>query len=82
MVLTAPFRRWLDAGCPDEFDYDGMKVDAQWIIGVEYDAIVESRPGSQPVALADEDCDRLGIPRGSTNADAIQRLSGTDPLGH
>jgi hypothetical protein len=82
MVLSVPFRRWLDAGCPDEFDYDGMEVDAQWVIGIEYDSIVESRPGSQTVVLDDVDCERLGIPRGSTNADAIQRLSGANPLDH
>jgi hypothetical protein len=79
MVLTVPFRRWLDADCPDEFDYDGMKVDAQWVIGIEYESIIENR---QPTVLADGDCDRLRIPRGSSNADAIQKLSGTNPLDH
>ncbi|MFL5959411.1 MAG: hypothetical protein ACJ75G_03965 [Gaiellaceae bacterium] len=82
MVLSMPFRRWLDAGCPEEFDYDGMSVDAQWVIGIEYESIVESRPGSQPVVLTDADCKRLGIPSGSTTADAIQKLSGNNPLDH
>ena len=57
-----------------------MKVDAQWVSGIEYESIVEARPGSQTVILADADCERLGIPRGSSNADAIEKLSGFNPL--
>jgi hypothetical protein len=79
MVLTTPFGKWLDAGCPDDFEYDGMRVDAQWVIVVEHEAIADSRPGSQPTDLEDEDCDRLSTPRGSTNVDAIEYLSGVRP---
>lgn len=76
MVLTVPFERWLAAGCPDEYDYDGMQVDADWIISVEHESIHE---GGESV-LDDNACEQLGLPLGSTNVDAIRELRKRWPL--
>jgi hypothetical protein len=76
MVLTVPFRRWLEAGCPDEYDYDGMLMDADHILATEYDAISE---GGLTV-LDGSQCAKLGLPPGSTNVDAIRELRKRWPI--
>jgi hypothetical protein len=76
MAATIPFDRWIASGCPDEFDYDGMAVDADWVLSVEYEAIHESGP----IRLDDAECDRLGLPHGSTNAEAVEHLRKRWPI--
>jgi hypothetical protein len=70
MVLTVPFTRWLAAGCPDEYDYEGMPVDADWILAIEDESV---RDGGLTV-LDNDQCKQLGLPSGSTNADAVREL--------
>jgi hypothetical protein len=68
-LLTVPFRRWLEAGCPDEFGYDGMLVDADWILTIEDESISE---GGLTV-LDDATCAQLDLSSGSTNADTARQ---------
>jgi hypothetical protein len=76
MSASVPFRLWIEAGCPDTYDYDGMHVTADDIIGYEYDAI-----GAAGAAmLEDDECEKLGIPVGSSNEMAIQHIRQTRPL--
>ena len=68
MTATIPFGRWLDLGCPDTFDYDGLDLTAGQALSYEVEAIEDGIP---PQVLSDTHCDALRIPRGSTNADAV-----------
>lgn len=76
MSATEPFRHWVAAGCPDDFDYQGMKVDADWVISVEYEAIHEAGP----TILDATECQQLGLPLNSTNEEAIRQLRERWPL--
>jgi hypothetical protein len=76
MSATEPFRQWLAAGCPDEFDYEGMPVDADWVISVEYEAVYEAGPS----ILESHECEGLGLPDNSTNEEAIRELRKRWPL--
>ena len=68
MTATVPFRIWLDLGCPEAFDYDGLDLTASEAVSYEDEAIEDGIP---PQVISDAHCDLLGIPRGSTNVDAV-----------
>lgn len=76
MSASVPFRLWIQAGCPETYDYDGMHLTVDDIIGYEYDAIHETGAS----VLEDEECERLGIPVGSTNESAVKILRASRPL--
>ena len=68
MTATIPFGLWVDLGCPESFDYDGLELTAQDALGYEVEAVEDGIP---PQVLSDAHCDLLGIPHGSSNIDAI-----------
>jgi hypothetical protein len=76
MAATVPFRLWIEQGCPAVFDWNGTPAEANDALLYEYDAIAVAGP--QP--LEDWECDKLGLPRGTTNADAHRKLRETWPM--
>ena len=76
MSASVPFRLWIQAGCPDTYNFDGLQLTADDIIGYEYDAIHEAGA----TVLEEDECQRLGLPLGSTNESAIQVIRANRPL--
>jgi hypothetical protein len=76
MVLSRPFEIWLAAGCPPEWDFDGIPVDRDWTIGIEFESISDDGP----TALNDTQCAQAGVPKGSSNIDAIEAIRKRWPL--
>jgi hypothetical protein len=76
MAATVPFRLWVEQRCPPVFDWNGSLATANEALLYEYDAIFEAGP--QP--LEDWECDKLGLPHGSSNADAHRKLRDVWPM--
>jgi hypothetical protein len=70
MCETRPFRLSIAQGCPDAFDWDGRKTEADEALMHECDAIYEVGPHP----LEDWECEKLGMPLGTTNEDAHRKL--------
>jgi hypothetical protein len=76
MSATVPFRRWIEQGCPAVFDWDGKPAEAEEALLSEYDVIAEFGP----TPLDDSECEKLGLPIGTTNEEAHRKLRETWPL--
>jgi hypothetical protein len=78
MSATVPFRLWIEQGCGPTFKWgdDPNTWEADDALLYEYDAIVEGGP--QP--LEDWECDALGMPHGTTNAEAHAAMRKIWPL--
>jgi hypothetical protein len=73
---TVPFRLWIEQGCGPSFEWGGESWEPNDALMHEYDAIHEAGP--QP--LEEWECERLGMPPGTTNAEAHAQLRKTWPL--
>ena len=68
---------WIEQGCGPTFEWgDAGTFEANDALLYEYDLIHEAGP----IPLEDWECDGLGMPRGTTNAEAHAELRKKWPL--
>ena len=68
--MTVPFQLRIEQGCPAVFQWGGIPATANEALLHEYEAIA----GAGPRPLEDWECDKVGMPRGTTNAEAHRKL--------